>query len=42
MVEWGLTIEQFNQQPYETINKIIEYRNANNQGMDSYHKKMKK
>jgi hypothetical protein len=32
MIEWGLTFETFQKQPYEVVHKIIEYKQANFEG----------
>lgn len=41
MIEWGLTTEQFNNESYEDIMKIIEYRKMKAEGENVHNKKMK-
>jgi hypothetical protein len=41
MVEWGLTYEQFQQQPLYILGKIKEFRSAKINGQQRYNDKQK-
>lgn len=41
MIEWGITLEQFESQPDELIGKIMEYRRAEAAGQEALNQKTK-